>query len=221
MKLLIQGITKYLISLIITSLLIFISSGTINNYNAWLLLITLFIPILIFGIYLYIKNPKLLKRRLNSKEKQNDQKLIQILSLIIFIIGFIISGLDYKYKWTFIPNYIQIISCVTLLFGYFLYIKIMKENEYLLRTIEVEKNQKIIDTGLYSLIRHPMYLSATLIFLSIPLILKSLYAFYIFLIFPILLIIRIKKEEKILVKELKGYSAYKLKVKYKLIPYIW
>lgn len=221
MKLLLQGIIKYLISLIITSLLIFIPSGTIKNFNAWLLLIILFLPILIYKIYLYIKKPKLVKRKLNSKEKQTKQQITIILSLILFIIGFIVSGLDFKYKWTNIPNYVQIISCTTLLIGYALYVKIMNENEYLLRTIEIEKKQKLVDTGLYSLIRHPMYLSIILIFLSIPLILKSLYGFYIFLIFPLILIIKIKNEEKILIKELKGYSAYKLKVKYKLIPYIW
>ena len=221
MNLLLQGIIKYLISLIITSLLIFIPSGTIKNFNAWLLLIILFLPILIYKIYLYIKKPKLVKRKLNSKEKQTKQQITIILSLILFIIGFIVSGLDFKYKWTNIPNYIQIISCITLLIGYALYVKIMNENECLLRTIEIEKKQKLVDTGLYSLIRHPMYLSIILILLSIPLILKSLYGFYIFLIFPLILIIKIKNEEKFLIKELKGYSAYKLKVKYKLIPYIW
>ena len=218
MKQLIQGITKYLVLLIITSLLIFIPSGSIKNYNAWLLLIILFLPILVYRIYLYIKKPKLLKIIQNSKEKQS---ISTILSIILFIIGFIISGLDFKYKWTNIPNYVQIISCITLLIGYLLYAKIINENEYLFRPIEVEKKQKLIETGLYNLIRHPMYLSIILIFLSIPLILKSLYAFYLFLLFPLILIIKIKKEEKVLVKELKGYSAYKLKVKYKLIPYIW
>lgn len=221
MKLILEGLTKYLVSLIITSTLIFMSSGTIKNYNAWILLIILFIPILFFGIYLYMKNPELLKERLNSKEKENEQKLVQILSLIIFIVGFIICGLDFKYKWTNIKTNIQIISCISLLTGYLLFIKTTKYNKYLYRTIKINKNQKLIDTGLYRIIRHPMYLSSLLIFISIPLILKSLYGFYIFLLFIIILIIRIKKEEKILVKQLKGYSSYKLKVKYKLIPYIW
>ena len=221
MKLLLQGITKYLITLIITSLLIFIPSGTIKNPDAWILLIILFLPILTLGIYLYFKNPKLLKRRLKSKEKQKTQKILLVILLIVFITAFIICGLDYKYKWSNIPNYIHIISCITLLIIYMLYIIVTKENEYLLRTIEVEKNQKLIDTGLYSLVRHPMYLSTLLIVLSIPLILKSLYGFYIILLYLLILIIRIKNEEKFLVKELKGYSAYKLKVKYKLIPYGW
>lgn len=221
MKLVTSALIKYLCGLIITSLLIFIPSGTIKNYNGWLLLILLFVPMLFLGIYLYIKKPKLLQRRLKSKEKEKTQKLVILLSLVLFVSGFIICGLDFKYKWSSIPKYIVILASITLLFSYFLYIKIMKENEYLLRTIEVEKNQKLVDTGLYSVIRHPMYLSVTLLFLSIPLVLGSLYGFYLFLIFPMIIILRIQNEEKVLAINLKGYSAYKLRVKYKLIPYIW
>lgn len=221
MKLIFSAITKYISALIITCLLLFISSSTIKYYNAWLLLLVLFLPILFFGIYLYIKKPKLLERRLKSKEKEKTQKIVILFSGILFVFDFIICGLDFKYKWSNIPLYIEVIACITLLLSYFIYIKIMKENEYLLRTIEVEKNQKLVDTGLYSVIRHPMYLSVILLFLSIPLVLGSLYGFYLFLIFPMIIILRIQNEEKVLVQKLKGYSAYKLKVKYKLIPYIW
>ena len=221
MKLFLNAIIKFILGILLVGLLIFIPAGTITYINGWLFIILLFVPMLIFGIYLYIKKPKLLERRLNNKEKENTQKVVVLLSAIIFISGFIVSGLDYKNKWSNVPNYIVIIASIILLIGYYLYIKVMIQNEYLLRTIEVEKEQKLIDTGLYSIVRHPMYFSVLLIFLSIPLILGSLYGFYIFLVFPIVLIIRIKNEEKILLKELPGYSKYKFKVKYKLIPYIW
>lgn len=221
MKLLFSAIIKYTIALIITCLLLFLSSSTIKYYNAWILLGILFLPILLFGIYLYIKKPKLLERRLKSKEKEKTQKIVMLFSCILFILDFIICGLDFKYNWSNIPVYIEVIACITLLLSYLIYIKIMKENEYLLRTIEVEKNQKLVDTGLYSIIRHPMYLSVILLFLSIPLVLGSLYGFYLFLVFPMIIILRIQNEEKVLVQKLKGYSSYKLKVKYKLIPYIW
>lgn len=221
MKLFLNAIIKFILGILLVGLLIFIPAGTIKYINGWLFIILLFVPMLIFGIYLYIKKPKLLERRLNNKEKENTQKVVVLLSAIIFISGFIVSGLDYKNNWSNVPNYIVIIASIILLIGYYLYIKVMIQNEYLLRTIEVEKEQKLIDTGLYSIVRHPMYFSVLLIFLSIPLILGSLYGFYIFLVFPIVLIIRIKNEEKILLKELPGYSKYKFKVKYKLIPYIW
>jgi protein-S-isoprenylcysteine O-methyltransferase Ste14 len=221
MKLAINALVKFLFGVLIVGILIFIPAGSIEYFNGWLFMGLLFIPLLILGVYLFIKKPKLLERRLNNKEKIGTQKFVVFVSALLFICGFVVCGLDYKYGWSSIPNYVVIISSIILIVGYLLYVEVLKENEYLLRTVEVERNQKLIDTGLYGLIRHPMYLSVILMFLSIPLILGSLYAFYIFLIFPIVLIIRLHNEEKILVKELKGYSKYKLKVKYKLIPYIW
>ena len=221
MKLAINALVKFLFGVLIVGILIFIPAGSIKYFNGWLFMGLLFIPLLILGVYLFIKKPKLLERRLNNKEKIGSQKFVVFVSALLFICGFVVCGLDYKYGWSSIPNYVVIISSIILIVGYLLYVEVLKENEYLLRTVEVERNQKLIDTGLYGLIRHPMYLSVILMFLSIPLILGSLYAFYIFLIFPIVLIIRLHNEEKILVKELKGYSKYKLKVKYKLIPYIW
>lgn len=222
MKLLLNALLKFILGIALVGLVLFIPAGTINYPNAWLFICLLFIPMLIFGIYLYIKKPKLLERRLNNKEKENTQKIVLLLSALLFISGFIVSSLDYKNNWSSVPNWTIILACIILLIGYYLYIKVvMLQNEYLLRTVEVEKKQKLIDTGLYSVVRHPMYFSTLLIFLSIPLILGSLYGFYIFLAFPILLIIRIKNEEKVLLKELPGYSKYKFKVKYKLIPYIW
>ena len=221
MNLLVSALVKFIFGIVLVCLLIFLPAGTLSYINGWLFIGLLFVPMLFFGIYLYIKNPKLLERRLNSKEKVGTQKLVVLMSALLFIGGFIVCGLDYRYGWSSIPNYVVIISSFVLLLGYGLYVEVMRENEYLLRTIEVEKEQKLIDTGLYGLVRHPMYLSVILLFLSFPLVLGSLYGFYIFLLFPLVLIIRLHSEEKILVKELKGYSKYKLRVKYKLIPYIW
>lgn len=221
MKLAINALLKFIFGVLFVGLFIFLPAGTIKFFNGWLFMGVLFMPLLILGIYLFIKNPKLLERRLNNKEKVGTQKIVVLISALLFIAGFVVCGFDYRYNWTNIPNYVVIISCIVLMVGYLLYAEVLRENEYLLRTIEVEKEQKLIDTGLYGLVRHPMYLSVILIFLSIPLILGSLYGFYIFLMFPLVLIIRLHNEEKILVKDLKGYSKYKLKVKYKLIPYIW
>ena len=221
MKLAISALIKFIFGVLIVGILIFVPAGTIRFFNGWLLMSLMFVPIIILGIYLLKNNPKLLERRLNSKEKIGTQKLVVFISCLLFIIGFVVCGLDFKYNWSNVPNYVVILSCFSLLLGYLLYFNVLKENEYLLRTIEVEKEQKLIDTGLYGLVRHPMYLSVIIMFLSIPLILGSLYGFYIFLVFPLILIIRLHSEEKVLVKELKGYSKYKLKVKYKLFPYIW
>ena len=221
MKLLVNALVKFILGIVLVMLLVFIPAGTLSYFNGWLFIGLLFIPMFIFGIYLFFKKPELLRRRLNNKEKEGTQKFVVLISALLFIGGFIVCGLDYRYGFSKLPDYIVIIGSVMLLIGYALYIEVMRENEYLLRTIEIEKEQKVVDTGLYGLVRHPMYLSVILLFLSFPLVLGSLYGFCIFLIFPLVLIIRIRNEEKILVKELKGYSKYKLKVKYKLIPFIW
>ena len=221
MKLFVNALVKFVLGIVLVMLLVFIPAGTLSYFNGWLFIGLLFIPMFIFGIYLFFKKPELLRRRLNNKEKEGTQKFVVLISALLFIGGFIVCGLDYRYGFSKLPDYIVIIGSVMLLIGYALYIEVMRENEYLLRTIEIEKEQKVVDTGLYGLVRHPMYLSVILLFLSFPLVLGSLYGFYIFLIFPLVLIIRIRNEEKILVKELKGYSKYKLKVKYKLIPFIW
>lgn len=221
MKLLLSALIKFILGIILVCLLVFVPAGTLSYFNGWLFIGLLFIPMFIFGIYLFIKKPKLLERRLNNKEKENTQKIVVLISALLFIGGFIVSGLDFRYGWSNIPNYVVVISSIVLLIGYLLYVAVMKENEYLLRTIEVEKEQKVIDSGMYGIVRHPMYFSVLLLFLSFPLVLGSLYGFYVFLGFPVVLLIRIHNEEKVLVKNLKGYSKYKLKVKYKLIPFIW
>ena len=216
-----QALTKYLLGLIIVSLLLFVPATSFSYWNAWLFIGLLFIPMFIFGIILIFKNQTLLKNRLNAKEKESEQKLVIILSAIMFIIGFSIAGLNYKYNWTHISNTIVIISSIVFIISYILYAEVLRENTYLSRTIEVVDNQKVIDTGMYSIVRHPMYIITIILFLMIPLILGSIISFLIFLIYPFIIIIRINNEEKVLKKELKGYKEYMKKVKYKLIPYIW
>lgn len=221
MKLFLQAITKFLLGLLIVSGLLFIPAGGIGYYNAWLLIILLFVPMFLVGIILLFKNPELLKRRLDAKEKENDQKQVVIISGLMFIVGFIIAGLNFRYKWIIMNNIFVFIGCLIFIISYILYAFVLIENTYLSRTIKVEKNQKVIDSGLYGIIRHPMYTSTIFLFLSMPLILNSFITFIVFLLYPFLIIKRIKNEEEILKKELKGYNEYIKKVKYKLIPYIW
>ena len=220
-RLLLNAIIKFMLGLFIVCLLLFLPAGTIYYWNAWLFIALLFIPMFIFGIVLFFKDKDLLKKRLNMKEKQNNQKTIIILSAILFILGFIIAGLDFKYNWSNIHISITTISCIIFVLSYILYAEIIRENKYLSRTIEIQENQKVVDTGLYSIVRHPMYMAVTLLFLSIPLILGSFISFILFLFFPLLLTRRIKYEEKFLEKELQGYTEYMKKVKYKMIPFIW
>jgi protein-S-isoprenylcysteine O-methyltransferase Ste14 len=220
-KLFSQAILKFILGIILVGALLFIPAQTLNYWNAWLFMGILFIPMFIAGIILMIKNPKLLKKRLNAKEKENEQKEVILYSGLMFLSGFIIAGLNYKYNWIKLPNIIVIISTILFLIAYILYAEVLRENTYLSRTIEVEKNQKVIDKGLYKIVRHPMYSITIILFLTIPLILGSIISFIIFLIYPIIIIKRIKNEEKILEKNLKGYTEYKKKVKYKVIPFVW
>ena len=202
-KLFFQALTKYLLGLIIVFLLLFVPAESLSYWNAWLFIGLLFIPMFIFGLILMFKNPTLLKNRLNVKEKEADQKLVILLSAIMFILGFSIAGLNYKYNWTHISNTIVYISSIVFVISYILYAEVLRENTYLSRTIEVVDNQKVIDTGMYSIVRHPMYTITILLFLMIPLILGSIISFLIFLIYPFIIIIRINTEEKVLKKELK------------------
>ncbi len=220
-KLLFSAIMKFLFGLLIFGCLLFIPAGSFNYYNAWLLIGLLFIPMFIVGIVLLIKNPILLKRRLNVKEKEIEQKNVIALSALMFINGFIIAGFNYRFKWIIIPNFVVLIASIFFVIAYILYAIILKENAYLSRTIEVYENQKVIDTGLYSIVRHPMYAITMILFLSMPLILGSIISFIIFLCYPFIINKRIKNEEMILEKELNGYKEYQKKVKYKMIPYIW
>ena len=220
-KLFFQAIIKFLLGLVVVGLLLFIPAGTINYWNGWLFIGLLFIPMFIAGIILMIKNPELLRKRLDAKEKQSEQKQVILFSGLMFLAGFIIAGLNYRYNWITISNTVVIISSVLFVIAYVLYAEVLRENTYLSRTIEVQENQKVIDKGLYGIVRHPMYAVTILLFLTMPLVLGSVISFIIFLIYPILIAKRIKNEEEVLEKDLKGYSGYKKKVKYKLIPFIW
>ena len=219
-KLFLQAIIKFICGVVLVGLLLFLPGG-VNYFYGWLFMCILFIPMFIFGIILMFKNPDLLKRRLDAKEEEKEQKEVIILSGVMFILGFILAGLNYRYKWIMMPNVIAIISSLIFIISYILYAEVLRENEYLIRTIKVEENQKVVDTGLYSIVRHPMYIITIILFLSIPFILNSIITFIIFLIYPIIIVKRIKNEEEVLEKELKGYKEYKKKVKYRLIPFIW
>ena len=221
LRLFIQAIVKYLFGVVIVGSLLFIPANSFEYWNGWIFMGLLFIPMFIAGIVLMIKNPELLRKRLNAKEKENNQKWILFFSGLMFISGFIIAGFNYRYKWTMLPDYVVITSSVLFIISYILYAEVLRENAYLSRTIEVQDNQKVIDTGLYRIVRHPMYAVTIILFLSMPLILNSLLSFVIFLIYPILISKRIKNEEKVLEKELKGYTEYEEKVKYKMIPFIF
>ena len=220
-KLFLQAIIKYLFGVLIVGGLLFIPANSFEYWNGVLFMGLLFIPMCITGFILMIKNPELLRKRLSAKEKENEQKWVLLLSGLMFVTGFIIAGLNYRYKWIEIPNIVIIVSSIIFVIAYILYAEVLKENTYLSRTIEVQDNQKVIDTGLYGIVRHPMYAVTILLFLTMPLVLGSIISFWIFLIYPIIIANRIKNEEEVLEKNLKGYSEYKKKVKYKIIPFIW
>ena len=220
-KLFIQGIVKYIFGVLIMVVLLFVPANSFEYWNGWLFMGLLFIPMFIAGIILMIKNPELLRKRLNAREKEKEQKWVLLFSGIMFVFGFIVAGLNYRYKWVEMPNAVIIISSILFIIAYVLYAEVLRENAYLSRTIEVQENQKVIDTGLYGIVRHPMYAVTILLFLTMPLVLGSIISFIIFLIYPCIIGKRIKNEENVLEKDLKGYSEYKKKVKYKVIPFIW
>ena len=220
-KLFFQAITKFLLGFIIVGLLVFLPAGTFKYWNGWLFMGLLFIPMFMVGILLCFKNPDLLQKRLNAKEKEGAQKQVVALSGLMFILGFVFAGLNYRFCWIIFPNFIVIIASILFIISYIFYGEVLRENTYLSRTIEVQEDQKVIDTGVYGIVRHPMYLATIILFLTMPLILGSIISFLIFLMYPILIVKRIKNEEEVLEKELDGYSKYKEKVKYKLIPFIW
>lgn len=220
-KLFFQALTKFLLGLIAICLLLFVPAGTLNYFNGWLFIALLFIPMFIVGIIVLVKSPELLKRRLNAKEEENEQKMVILINGIIFFLSFILADLNFRFGWFKLPQIVIIISSIIFLLSYIMYGEVLRENAYLSRTVEVSKNQKVVDRGLYGLVRHPMYTSTIFLFLSMPLILDSIFSFIIMLIYPIIIVFRIKNEEMILEKELNGYKEYKEKVKYKLIPYLW
>lgn len=220
-KLFFQAITKFLLGFVLVGLLIFLPAGSFSYFNGWLFLGILFLPITIAGIVMMLKNPKLLEKRLNGKETEKEQSTVIKLSGLMFLAGFIVAGLGFRFNWYTFPLGFTIGGAIVFLLAYILYAEVMRENTYLSRTIEVQENQKIIDTGLYGIVRHPMYCATLLLFLSIPLVLGSVFSFLIFLAYPFIIAKRIKGEEQLLEKELEGYSEYKQRVKYRLIPFVW
>ena len=220
-KLFIEAISKFLLGVILVGLLIFLPAGTISYVNGWIFMGILFVPMFFAGLVMIAKNPNLLRSRLNAKEKQKDQSLVVKLSGLMFLLGFIIAGLNYRFGWYVLSLRSSIIAAIVFLLAYLLYAEVLRENAYLSRTIEVQENQKVIDTGLYGVVRHPMYSATIILFLSMPMVLGSIYSFIIFLAYPIIIAMRIKGEEEFLEKELEGYKEYKNKVKYRMIPFIW
>lgn len=220
-NLLLQALGKFAAGILLVGLILFLPAGTINYPGGWRFCALLFIPMLILGIVLFFKAPELLKKRLANKETESEQKQVIGWSLLMFIGGFAIAGLDFRFGWSQLPQWVVIAASIVLLISYGLYAEVMRENAYLSRTVEVQEGQKVIDTGLYGIVRHPMYMASTLLFLSMPLVLGSVPAFVIFLIYPALLVKRIKNEEAVLEAGLPGYREYKQKVKYRMVPFVW
>lgn len=220
-KLFISAIAKFLLGVVLVGALLFLPAGTFAYSQAWLLMGVLFVPMFLAGLVMMWKNPELLKKRLNAKEKEKEQSLVVKLSGLMFLVGFIVAGLGERFKWYTLSTWVSVVGAVLFLIAYALYGEVLRENTYLSRTIEVQEGQKVIDTGLYGVVRHSMYSATLLLFLSMPLILGSAYAFVIFLAYPLIIRKRLLNEEKFLERELKGYKEYKQKVKYRLIPFIW
>ncbi len=220
-KLFMSAVLKFLLGVALVGVLIFWPAGTLRFFGGQMLMGILFIPMFLAGIIMMLKNPSLLAKRLNAKEKLKEQDTVQKLSGLMFIAGFTVAGLNYRFGWYTLPIGVSVGAAVLFLFAYLLYAEVLRENTYLSRTIEVHDGQTVIDTGLYGIVRHPMYSATLLLFLSMPLILGSPYAFVIFLAYPPIIIKRIRSEEQLLEAELVGYREYKEKVKYRLIPYVW
>lgn len=219
--LLIKALTKFLLGVIILGVLLFLPAGSFHYWQGWLLMGILFIPMFIAGLMMMAKNPELLRKRLNAKEKEAEQKAVVAMSGLLFITAFVIAGLNWRFGWSVLPECLVWVSALLFLTSYLLYAEVMRENTYLSRTIEVQDSQKVIDTGLYGIVRHPMYLATTVMFLAMPLVLNSPISFLIMLGYIPVIAKRIGNEEAVLEKGLEGYEDYKKKVRYKMIPFLW
>ena len=216
-----EAVSKFLLGLVLVGVLIFLPAGDFRWWRGWVLMGILFVPMFGAGLVMLRKSPDLLKSRLQAKEKQKEQDMVVKLSGLMFLAGFILAGLDYRFGWLPLPKAVSVAATVVFLISYALYAEVLRENAYLSRTIQVQEGQKVVDTGLYGIVRHPMYFATVLLFLSIPLVLGSLPAFAIFLVYPFIIAKRIRHEEEFLVQELPGYEAYRKKVKYRMIPLVW
>ena len=221
MKLFGQAVMKFLGGFVLLGLMLFLPAGTIHWWQGWLLMGILFIPMFLAGLAMLKKSPELLKKRLNAREEQGDQRQVILLSGVMFLVAFVIAGLNFRFRWIILPDWISWASAGAFLMGYLLYAEVLRENEWLSRTVEVQKGQSVVDTGLYGVVRHPMYMSTLLLFLSMPLVLGSIISFIVMLAYIPLIAWRIRNEEQLLTRELKGYSEYRRKVRWKVIPYVW
>jgi len=221
MKLLLGALSKFCAGLLLVGMLLFLPSGSFAFLNGWLFICLLFVPMFILGVVMFFKAPSLLEKRLTAKEKENTQKGVVAVSGLLFLIGFIVAGLDYRFGWSYVPEWAVIAASAVLLVSYGLYAEVMRENAYLSRIIEVRQGQKVVSTGLYGIVRHPMYAVTVWLFLSIPIVLGSWWSFLCFLPYVSVIVVRILNEEKVLEAGLEGYAEYKNKVKYRLIPFVW
>lgn len=221
MKLILDALVKLILGLVLIGALLFLPAWTLRYPGAWLFIALLFIPMLIMGVLLLLKAPRLLEKRLNNKEKEKTQQGVIALSGLMFPMGFVLSALDFRFGWSRVPLWLTVVASVCFLLGYAMYAEVMRENAYLSRTVEVQENQTVISTGLYGVVRHPMYLATLFMFLPLPLILGSFWGLIPFVLYPIVIVVRILNEEKVLTDGLKGYAEYKIKVKYRLIPFVW
>ncbi|MBO5848761.1 MAG: isoprenylcysteine carboxylmethyltransferase family protein [Bacteroidales bacterium] len=220
-NLFLQAVKKIIAGFVAIGVLLFLPAGTFRYWNVWLFVAVLFVPMLFLGMLMLFKSPKLLEKRLDAKEKIDEQKWVVALSGIMFVAAFVVAGLNFRFSWHSLPDNVIWIGAGIFLFSYLIYAEVMRENAFLSRTIEIQENQKVIDTGLYGIVRHPMYSATLIMFLSIPLILGSLISFVIMLAYVPIIAIRMKNEEQLLESGLKGYKEYKHKVRYKVIPFIW
>lgn len=220
-KLFFQALTKFLMGLLLVGLLLFVPAGTFAFPQAWLFICILFVPMFFAGIWLMLKSPELLRKRLSAKEEQNEQKWVVALSGLLFIAMFVVAGLNFRFGWFLMPNWTTNVAAGVFMLGYALYAEVMRENVWLSRTVEVQQDQKVIDSGLYGIVRHPMYSATLLIFLSMPLVLNSVWSFMLMLLYIPIIVKRIRNEETVLEKDLAGYTEYKQRVRYRLIPFIW
>lgn len=220
-RLFIQAMTKFLGGVVLVGLLLFLSAGSLRYWQAWLLIGILFVPMLMAGLVMMGRNPDLLRKRLDAREKESEQKTVVALSGLLFIASFAVAGLNWRFQWWVLPNWTVWVAAGLFLLSYLLYAEVLRENTYLSRTIEVQENQKVIDTGLYGIVRHPMYMASTVLFLAMPLVLASPISFFIMLGYFPVIVKRIRNEEKVLEEGLEGYSEYKKKVKYRILPLIW
>lgn len=220
-KLFLQALTKFVFGLLLIGLLLFFPAGTFDFWQAWLFIAVLFVPMCIAGIILMIRQPDLLRKRLDAKEQQQEQKWVVALSGLMFVAVFVVAGLNRRFGWYLLPDWAVYVATAIFLLAYAMYAEVMRENMWLSRTVEVQENQQVVSTGLYGIVRHPMYAATLLLFLSMPLVLASLWSFVVMLIYIPIIAIRIRNEEQLLERELKGYTEYKQRVRYKVIPFIW